>query len=103
MRKQLHFLAVAATAVAGLLNGQAKRPFSVVERTSPEMRWAMEEHRVSSRDMVVQHLTRIALYENKLHAVITVNPNALQEAEERDREFAQGHVRGPLHGIPIAL
>jgi amidase len=103
MRKQLHFLAVAATALAGLLHGQAKRPFSVVEATIPEMRAAMEEHRVTSRDMVVQYLTRIALYENKLHAVITVNPNALQEAEERDREYAQGRIRGPLHGIPIAL
>src|SRR5205085_2179060 len=28
---------------------------------------------------------------------------ALKEADERDRERAQGKVRGPLHGIPIAL
>jgi amidase len=34
---------------------------------------------------------------------MTVNPNALREAEERDRERAQGRLRGPLHGIPIAL
>ena len=46
---------------------------------------------------------RIATYEDKLHAVITVNPKALEEAEARDRERAQGMVRGPLHGIPIAL
>ena len=39
----------------------------------------------------------------KLHAAITVNPNALQEADARDRERAQGKVRGPLHGIPIAV
>jgi len=32
-----------------------------------------------------------------------VNPNVLQEADERDRERAQNRVRGPLHGIPIAL
>ena len=50
-----------------------------------------------------QYLTRIATYEDKLHAAITVNPNALEEADERDRERAQGRVRGPLHGIPIAL
>src|SRR5262249_13262771 len=30
-------------------------------------------------------------------------PKALEEADTRDRERAQGHVRGPLHGIPIAL
>jgi amidase len=32
-----------------------------------------------------------------------VNPNALQEADARDRERVQGKVRGPLHGIPIAV
>ena len=32
-----------------------------------------------------------------------MNPHALEEAEERDRERAQRKVRGPLHGIPIAL
>ena len=52
---------------------------------------------------MLQYLTRIAIYEDRLNAVITVNPNALEEAEERDRERAQGKVRGPLHGIPIAL
>src|SRR5437016_7508319 len=46
---------------------------------------------------------RIALYDKKLNAVITVNPNALREAEERDRERTQGRLIGPLHGIPIAL
>jgi len=30
-------------------------------------------------------------------------PHALAEADERDRERASGKVRGPLHGIPIAL
>jgi amidase len=89
--------------MACLMRGQAKRPFSVVEAGIPEIRTAMEKGRVTSRDLVVQYLTRIALYENRLHAIVTVNPNAIQEAEERDREFAQGRVRGPLHGIPIAL
>ncbi len=37
------------------------------------------------------------------NAAIAVNPNALKEAEELDRERAQGKLRGPLHGIPIAL
>ena len=36
-------------------------------------------------------------------ASITVNPHVLDEADERDRERAEGHIRGPLHGIPIAL
>jgi amidase len=86
----------------------AKRPdaataLSVVEATIPQMREAMEQGRVTSRELVLSSLARIATYEDKLHAAITVNPNALKEAEERDRERRQKKVRGPLHGIPIAL
>jgi len=79
------------------------QPFSVVEATIPEMQTAMKQRRVTSRDLVTQYLLRIALYNRRLNAVITINPNALKEADALDRERAQGKVRGPLHGIPIAL
>jgi amidase len=78
-------------------------PFSIVEATITDMRAAMEQGRVTSRELVQQSLTRVALYEEKLNGVIAVNPRALEEAEERDRERRSGQVRGPLHGIPIAL
>jgi amidase len=77
--------------------------FSVFEASIPEMQEAMKRGRVTSRDIVQQYLTRIALYEDKLNAAITINPDALKEADQRDRERAQGRVRGSLHGIPIAL
>ena len=79
------------------------KPFTVVEATISEMRTALEQKRVTSHELVQQSLVRIATYEDKLHAAITVNPKALQEADERDRERAAGKVRGPLHGIPVAL
>ena len=53
--------------------------------------------------IVTEYLTRIATHEDQLHAALAVNPRALQEAGERDRERAAGKIRGPLHGIPIAL
>src|SRR5438309_5038748 len=80
-----------------------RQPFTVVEATIADMRTAMEQGRVTSRERVQQYLARIATYEDKLHAAITVNPNASKEADERDRERSQGRVRGPLHGIPVAL
>src|SRR5207248_6372591 len=46
---------------------------------------------------------RIATYEDKLHAAITVNPKALEEADALDAERKAGKIRGPLHGIPVAL
>src|SRR3989449_1715234 len=100
MRKVLTILSlVAAAAVAAA----EKKPFTVAEASIPEMQKAMREKRVTSRELVEQYLTRIALYDGKLHATISVNPNALKEAEELDRERARGRLRGPLHGIPIAL
>ncbi len=79
------------------------RPFTVVEATIPEMQKALAEKRVTSRELVLQSLVRIATYEDKLNAAITVNPHALEEADALDRERAQRKVRGPLHGIPVAL
>ncbi|HVT04417.1 MAG TPA: amidase family protein [Thermoanaerobaculia bacterium] len=77
--------------------------FSIIEATIPEMQRAMAEGRVTSHELVAQSLIRIATYEDKLNGVMTVNRHALEEADERDRERAAGKIRGPLHGIPIAL
>ena len=81
----------------------ATKPFTVVEATIPEMQAALKSGRVTSREIVRQYLERIGTYEPMLHAAITVNPKALELAAERDRERAAGKIRGPLHGIPIAL
>jgi amidase len=101
------FLAVSILAVRAqtkkTVPSRARQPFTVVEATIPDMLTAMEQGRVTSRQLVQQYLMRIATYEDRLHAAITVNPDALKTADERDRERAQGKVRGPLHGIPIAL
>ena len=77
--------------------------FTVVGATIPEMQAAMTEGRVTSRDLILQYLTRIAIYNDRLNAAITISPSALKEADERDAERRHGRVRGLLHGIPVAL
>jgi len=96
------FLIAAAVTVQTITAAQT-RSFSVVETTIPDLQRAMREGRVTSRQIVEQYLIRIALYDSILNAVITVNPKALEEADRLDRERRAGKVRGPLHGIPIAL
>jgi amidase len=93
---------LALVAASYAAHGQ-KPPFTIVEATIPEMRAAMEQKRLTSRELVTMYLTRIAMYEDRVNAAIAVNPHALEEADQRDRERAQGRVRGPLHGIPVAL
>ena len=78
-------------------------PFTVVEASISDIQKALAEHRVTSRELVQQYLVRIGTYEDKLNAAITVNPKALEEADALDRERAQKKIRGPLHGVPIAL
>jgi amidase len=111
MTKMIAAVALCATALAAVsaqTTKSAPKPgargaFSVVEATIPDMRAAMEQGRVTSRELVRQYLMRIGTYEDRLHAAITVNPDAMKIADERDRERAQGRIRGPLHGIPVAL
>src|SRR6476660_5397043 len=93
----------AQTKAAKTAAAPASKSFTVVEATIGDMRTAMEQGRVTSRQLAQQYLMRIGSYEDRLHAAITVNPDALKLADERDRERAQGRLRGPLHGIPIGL
>ena len=88
---------------AGPMSTTAPAPFSVVETGIPDLQRAMTDGRITSRQLVVLYLTRIALYEDQIKAIITVNPKVLEEADALDRERARGTIRGPLHGIPIAL
>ncbi|HTM50471.1 MAG TPA: amidase family protein [Bryobacteraceae bacterium] len=99
------FLTLAA--IAGLAafpaQSRTRAKFNVVEASVPQMQEALRKKRVTSRELVEQYLLRIAMYNDRLHATLAVNPKALEEADELDRERARGRIRGPLHGIPIAL
>lgn len=77
--------------------------FSVVEASFADMQRAMTAGEVTSREIVQQYLDRIGRYEDLLNATISLNPKALEEADALDRERAAGKIRGPLHGIPVAL
>src|SRR4051812_40542444 len=96
-------ISIAAAAQAPRRAATPTKSFHIVEATIPEMRAAMASGRLTSRGLVSQYLARLGMYEDRLHAAILVNPHALDEADRLDRERAAGTLRGPLHGIPIAL
>ena len=97
------FVAAAEQNRARVVPPSGASSFRVVEATIPDMQAAMKAGRLTSRELVQQYLIRIALYEHRVHAALAVNPRALEDADELDRERAAGRVRGPLHGIPVAL
>ena len=102
-----YFLAGLLAVVLTTSCSEKSRPpspeFSVVEASFNELQIAMAEGKTSSRAIVQQYLDRITRYEPALQATMTINPNALAIAEQLDKERAAGRLRGPLHGIPIAL
>ncbi len=62
--------------------------------------------RTTSAGLVQGYLDRIAAIDRAgpmLQAVLALNPQALEQARALDAERAQGHVRGPLHGLPVLL
>lgn len=82
------------------------RTFELEEVTIAELQAGMASGRWTAQAITQAYLERIAQLNRRgpeLRAVIETNPDALAIAEQLDRERAAGHVRGPLHGIPILL
>jgi len=59
---------------------------------------------LSPVDLVRAQLARIDALDPRLHAYVTVLPEAaLAAARVAEAEIARGDVRGPLHGVPVAV
>lgn len=104
MKAAARFLVCTALlALARSMYGQA---VEVAELPIADEQKAMSEGRVSSKALVQAYLNRIEAFDQRgprLNALITLNPNALREAEALDRERAAKGPRGPLHGIPVIV
>lgn len=60
--------------------------------------------RVSSREVLEAHLQRIEEVNTHVNAVVRVMADdARRAADEADADIARGHVRGPLHGVPVTV
>ncbi|HTE43303.1 MAG TPA: amidase, partial [Steroidobacteraceae bacterium] len=59
---------------------------------------------VTAMQLTEACLARIATYDTKLDAFITVmKDKALAQAKQLDAEQKAGKLRGPLHGVPVAI
>src|SRR5256884_991903 len=108
-----NFLSTTAAGSAALLTGGLATllkdsvlggsSFPFVEARIPQLQAAMTNGQLTSRDLVLGYLRRIQSLNPTLHAVIETNPNAVSIAAGLDNERRAGHVRGPLHGIPLLV
>src|SRR6184192_2664571 len=106
------FIGAAAGGSAALLTGgltSLLKPtvsaagFDFVEATIPQLQDAMASGALTSAGLTMGYIKRIQALNPTLHAVIEVNPNAVAIATGLDNERHAGHLRGPLHGIPLLV
>jgi aspartyl-tRNA(Asn)/glutamyl-tRNA(Gln) amidotransferase subunit A len=91
-------------ALAGALAAQAQTSEDLTALTLSEAAARIRARSVTPTQLAEACLARIEIYNPKLNAFITVLRNqALAQARELDAEQRAGKLRGPLHGIPIAL
>jgi amidase len=106
------FLGTTALSSAALLGGglsslvsrsTSAASASWIEATIPELQALMNSGALTSVQLTTNYLNQIATFNPLLHAVIETNPDALAIAKKLDTERHSGHLRGPLHGIPILV
>jgi amidase len=81
-------------------------PFQIVEATIDDIHMAMRAGRLTARQLVQGYLDRINAYDKQgpnINSVITVNPNALAEADRLDAAFRTSGLVGPLHGVVVLV
>ena len=67
---------------------------------------ALANGKLTAERLARQCLLRINAVDRhgpRLNSVIEINPDAMAIAKERDAERRAGHLRGPLHGLPVLL
>jgi amidase len=80
--------------------------FELMEATIDRIHDAYRSQRLTARQLVQAYLDRIAAYDKNgpaLNAIISLNPQALAEADRLDALAKAGGPLGPLHGIPVLV
>ena len=99
--------ACAMSILSGLPAGAQQGPFRFQEATIASIHAAFAAGQLTCAQLNRLYLDRIAAYDQQgpaLHAIITVNPKAMEIAAEMDRSYrANPAGAGPLHCIPIIL
>jgi amidase len=80
--------------------------FPILEATIADIHAGFRAGALTARHLVERYLERIAAYDKAgptINALISLNPQALDEADRLDAAFKSSGLTGPLHGIPIVV
>jgi amidase len=101
--KRLSFVFLVILTFGALARVSAATEFNLETATATDIQRAMDRGALTSEQLVNLSLARIKAYEPNLNAIITLNPDALDEARHLDRERRSKGPRSPLHGVPIVV
>uniref|UniRef100_A0A0D9ZH61 Amidase domain-containing protein n=1 Tax=Oryza glumipatula TaxID=40148 RepID=A0A0D9ZH61_9ORYZ len=110
-RRRLQLLLLAAVVLVHAA-AAAGRAFQIEEATVDDIQIGFRNGSLTSKQLVLFYLDRIARLNPLLHAVIEVNPDALAQASRADAErrraaspssSSSGSCCGGLHGVPVLL
>ena len=85
---------------------QSDASFNLIETTIDDIHAAYKSGRLTCRQLVEMYLDRIDAFDKRgpqLNAIITINSDALSEADRLDSAYKASGSVGPLHGIPIVF
>lgn len=77
----------------------------LMDATIDELQDEMTAGHLTSEKLTQMYIDRINAYDEnlKLNSIISINADALSDAQTLDEERSNGIVRGPLHGIPVIV
>jgi amidase len=105
-RPRVWIAALAALSCVAALTPTAATTFDFDALTIADINRAFDRGALTAERLVQLCLARIEAYDRQgpsLHAVMTLNPKALETARALDAERKAKGPRSPLHGIPIVL
>ncbi len=88
------------------MSSSTPAPFELEGATLTDLASRLASGELTTRRLAEAYLARIDAIDRggaDLRSVIEVNADALEIADELDRERSRGRVRGPLHGIPVMV
>ena len=79
------------------------KPYAVEEVSLAKLSADLAAKQTTSVAVTSAYIGRIKMYNAPLNAIITVAPDALDQAKASDKRRAEGKALGPLDGIPVIL
>jgi amidase len=83
-----------------------KGPFQIMETTIDDVHAAYKSGKLTAHQLVQGYLDRINAYDKqgpRINSIITLNPKALEQADQLDAQYKNSGFEGPLHGIPVLV